>query len=70
MSIQEWIVAIIVLLCLVQAGRRILRFLRQAKDDDDPCVNCADPCDLKRLSDKKRQECTKNRKKGNKKCCG
>jgi hypothetical protein len=70
MTIQEWIVAIIVLLCVMEAGRRILRFFRSAKDDDNPCANCSGECDLKRLSDKKRQKCTENQKKGNKKCCG
>jgi hypothetical protein len=70
MTMQEWIVAIIVLLCVVEAGRRILRFLRQAKSDDDPCASCSGECNLKHLSDEKRQECTKNQRKGNKKCCG
>ncbi|MDR0745797.1 MAG: hypothetical protein LBF17_04795 [Mediterranea sp.] len=70
MAIQEWIVAIIVLFCVIEAGRRTVRFLRSAKGDDDPCANCVGGCDLKRLLDEKQQECKKNQKKGNKKCCG
>ncbi|MDR0658855.1 MAG: hypothetical protein LBG18_08000 [Mediterranea sp.] len=70
MTIQEWIVAIIMLLCVIGAGRCVVRFLRSARNDDDPCANCAGGCDLKRLSDEKRQRCGESQKKGNKKCCG
>jgi hypothetical protein len=70
MTIQDWIVALIVLLCAIEIGRRIVRFFRPAKNDDNPCANCVSGCDLKRLSDEKPQIYRKDQKKGNKKCCG
>jgi len=69
MTIQEWIVAIIVLLCAVEIGRRTIRFFRSAKNNDNPCANCVGGCDLKRMLDEKQQKCRENQGKGNKKCC-
>lgn len=70
MTIQEWIVALIVLLCVIEVGRRILRFFRSAKNNANPCANCAGGCDMKRMFDEKQQKCRENQKKGNKKYCG
>ena len=69
MTVQEWIVAAIVLLCAIEVGRRVWRFLRLAKDDDNPCANCVGGCDLKRMMDNKQQKCKENLKIENKKCC-
>lgn len=70
MTTQEWIVALIVLLCLVEVGRRIIRFFRSTKRKQNPCANCTTGCDLKRMFDEKQQECKANSKKNKKKCCG
>lgn len=70
MIVQEWIVALIVLLCVIALGRWVLRFFRSAKNNDNPCANCVGGCDIKRMFDEKQQKCIENQKKGNKKCCG
>ena len=70
MSTQEWIVAVIVLLCAIEVGRRIIRFFFFAKNDDNPCANCAGGCDLKRMLDEKQHKCKGELKDNNKKCCG
>lgn len=70
MTTQEWIVAFIVLLCLVEVRRRVIRFFRSTKRKQNPCANCTTGCDLKRMFDEKQQECKGNDKKNKKKCCG
>ncbi|MDR3140800.1 MAG: hypothetical protein LBU37_03620 [Tannerellaceae bacterium] len=69
-TIQEWAVAIIVLLCFLEVGRRILSFFKPAKRGDDPCANCSGKCSLKHMSDEKQRKCSENLKKKNKKHCG
>lgn len=66
---QEWVVAILLLLCVVRIGMSIYSFFRRANEKDNPCAGCASGCELKRLYDEKRDECSKKRKKTKKSCC-
>lgn len=70
MNWQNIIVIIVVLLCAIEVARRVLRFFCSAKNDDNPCASCTSGCDLKKMFDKKQQECGSKQKKGNanKKC--
>lgn len=70
MTWQEIVVGIIVLACLVEVVRRMIRFFRSAKNNENPCVNCATGCDLKRMLDEKQQQCKSEQKPSDKKCCG
>lgn len=67
---QEWIVGLLLLLCIVRIGISIYSFFNRAKENRNPCDTCATGCDLKNLYDKKRTECDKEQKKKKKSCCG
>ena len=62
-SWQEWVVALLLLLCAVRIGMSIYSF-------SHPCDSCASGCELKNLYDKKRAECSGVTKKKKKSCCG
>ncbi|NDV59100.1 hypothetical protein D0T85_13410 [Bacteroides sp. 519] len=66
---QEWIVGIVVLLCVIEVTRRVIVFFRSAKNNN-PCANCTSGCDLKQLFEDKQQQCRSQQCKSNKKCCG
>ncbi len=70
MNWQQWVVAILLLLCIVRIGWGIYTFLRRTKENGNPCVNCVTGCELKRLMDGKRAECSVTKKEKKKKCCG
>lgn len=67
---QEWIVGLLLLLCAVRIGMSIYSFFRRTKENSNPCENCASGCELKRLYDEKRTDCSKDQKKKKKSCCG
>lgn len=67
---QNWVVALVLLLCVIRIGQRIYIFFRRIKEKRNPCENCATGCELKQLYDKKRAECSGVRKETQKKCCG
>lgn len=67
---QEWVVAILLLLCVVRIGMSVYSFFRCTKEKGNPCASCASGCDIKRLYDEKRDECRKGSKKAKKSCCG
>lgn len=67
---QNWAVALILLLCIVRIGQSIYIFFRKVKEKRNPCENCATGCELKQLYEKKRSECSVERKEIKKKCCG
>jgi hypothetical protein len=67
MTWQDWAVGIVVLLCVIEVIRRIVRFFRSAKNNDNPCANCTSDCDLKQLFDAKQQKCRTQQDKPNKK---
>lgn len=64
---QNWAVALILLLCIVRIGQSIYSFFRGVKEKRNPCANCATGCEL---YEKKRSECSEERKETKKKCCG
>lgn len=67
---QNWVVALILLLCIIRIGQSIYAFFRRMKDKRNPCENCATGCELKQLYDKKRAACSDERKETKKNCCG
>lgn len=67
---QQWVVAILLLLCVVRIGWSIYVFFRRVKEKNNPCENCVTGCDLKRLMDEKRAACSPAKKEKKKKCCG
>lgn len=67
---QSWIVALILLLCIIRIGQGVYVFFRKVKEKRNPCENCATGCELKELYEKKRNECSGGRKETKKKCCG
>ena len=67
---QNWAVALILLLCIVRIGQSVYLFFRKVKEKRNPCENCATGCELKRLYEKKRSECSEERKEIKKNCCG
>lgn len=70
MNWQQWVVAILLLLCIVRIGWGIYTFFRRTKENSNPCANCVTGCDLKRLMDEKRAACSVTKKEKKKKCCG
>lgn len=57
MTVQEFIVALIVFLCVAEVFRRTLKFFRSTRNGDNPCANCVGGCDLKRIIDAKKENC-------------
>lgn len=57
MNWQEWVVGILVVLCVLRLIYSVRLFFRRAKNDDNPCANCASGCELKELMEKRKQEC-------------
>lgn len=70
MNWQQWVVALLLLLCAVRIGWGFYTFFRRTKKSDNPCANCVTGCDLKRLMDDKRAECGTKKKDKKKNCCG
>ena len=70
MSWQEWVVAVLVVLCVLRLIYSVRLFFRRAKSDDNPCANCASGCKLKELMEKRKQECRTKKKSTKKNCCG
>lgn len=62
MNWQQWAVAILLLLCIVRIGWGIYAF-SAGQRNGNPCANCVTGCDLKRLMDEKRAECSATKKK-------
>lgn len=69
-SWQEWVVALLLLLCAVRIGRNVYAFFHRAEKNGNPCDGCASGCELKELYDKKRAMCSEGAKKKKKSCCG
>lgn len=66
---QTWVVALILLLCVIRIGQSIYSFFRKVKEKRNPCENCASGCELKQLYDKKRAACGGKQKETKKNCC-
>lgn len=69
-SWQEWVVALLLLLCAVRIGMSIYSFFHQVKENGNPCGNCISRCELGSLCGKERAECSGIAKKKKKSCCG
>lgn len=50
---QEWVVGILVVLCVVRVLYGIYRFFHRTKKNEDPCKNCASGCVLKDMMEHK-----------------
>ena len=69
-SWQEWVVALLLLLCAVRIGMSIYSFFHRVKENGNPCDSCASGCELKNMMEKKRRECDVKKKSTKKNCCG
>ena len=70
MNWQEWVVGLLIILCVARILYGIYVFFRRVKENDNPCASCASGCELKDMMDKKRKECSSKKKKTKKNCCG
>ena len=67
---QDWIVALLVALCVIRVGMSIWNTFAKTKSGrQNPCAHCAQPCDVKRLFDQKVAKCGHSEKKTKKSCC-
>lgn len=66
---QEWVVALLLLLCLVRVGQGFLTFFKRSSRSKNPCDSCVTGCELRDLLEKKRQTCQSAKKEKEKKCC-
>jgi hypothetical protein len=66
---QDWIVALIVVLCVGRVGLSLWRLYQKTRRGDDPCAHCTQPCDIKHQHQlKKDNHCPCNKKTKNS-CC-
>ena len=54
---QEWVVGVLVVLCIVRLVYGIYTFFRRTRDSGNPCDSCVSGCELKDMMEKKRKEC-------------
>jgi hypothetical protein len=67
---QDWIVSLIVILCVGRVGLSLWNLYKKTKQSaDNPCTHCSQPCDIKRLYDQKKENCCLGDKKTKKSCC-
>ncbi len=67
---QEWVVALLVVVCVVRIGYRLRDFFRRVKSGKNPCGDCSCDCELRNLPLQERKDCKERKRKPNKKCCG
>ena len=67
---QEWVVILLVVICVVRIGYAVRSFFYRAKKNENPCASCVSGCELKNQLDKKKLECKENKPSGKKNCCG
>ena len=70
MNWQEWVVGLLIILCVARILYGIYVFFRRVKENDNPCASCASGCELKDMMEKKRKECSSKKKNTKKNCCG
>lgn len=70
MNWQEWVVGLLVVLCLCRILYGFYRFFRRTKANDNPCSSCVSGCELKEMMEKKQQACRIKEKSKKKNCCG
>ena len=67
---QDWVVGVLVVLCIARVIYGIFRFFRRTRENQNPCDSCVSGCELKDMMDKKRGECDVKKKSTKKNCCG
>ena len=67
---QEWVVGVLVVLCIVRLVYGIYTFFRRMRDSGNPCDSCVSGCELKDMLEKKCKECGVKKKSTKKNCCG
>jgi hypothetical protein len=67
---QQWVVGVLVALCVARVFYDIYLFFRRANRKQNPCDSCVSGCALKDMMSAKQHECAANGKKTKKKCCG
>ena len=67
---QEWVVGVLVVLCIARVIYGIFRFFRRTRENQNPCDSCVSGCELKDMMEKKRRECDVKKKSTKKNCCG
>lgn len=70
MNWQEWIVGLLIVLCVVRLVYSLRLFFRRARNNDNPCASCASGCDLKDMMEKRKEECRTKKQPTKKNCCG
>lgn len=69
MNWQEWIVGILIVLCIARFFYSIFLFFRRVQEKDNTCKSCISGCELKNQLDRKKQACKQNTPCEKKKCC-
>ena len=59
---QEWVVGVLVVLCIARVVYGIFLFFRRTRENQNPCDSCVSGCELKDMMDKKRGECDVKKK--------
>ena len=59
---QEWVVGVLIVLCIARVIYGIYLFFRRVKENDNPCASCASGCELKDMMEKKQKECSSKKK--------
>lgn len=67
---QEWVVGVLVILCIARVVYGMFLFFRRTQESANPCDSCASGCGLKDMMEKKRNLCDVKKKKTKKNCCG
>ena len=67
---QEWVVGVLVVLCIVRLVYGIYTFFRRTRDSGNHCDSCVSGCELKDMLETKRKECGVKKKSTKKNCCG
>ena len=67
---QEWVVGVLIVLCIARVIYGIYVFFRRTRESANPCDSCVSGCELKDVMEKKRNECSVKKKSTKKNCCG
>ena len=59
---QEWVVGVLVVLCIARVVYGIFLFFRRTRENQNPCDSCVSGCELKDMMEKKRRECDVKKK--------
>ena len=52
---QEWVVGVLVVLCIARIIYGIFLFFRHTRENKNPCDSCVSGCELKDMLEKKRK---------------